>query len=83
MKARLGLGFGSKIRLGAYLQGLRNRLIVTSFVVDFLIKNSTLLELLYLQESFNLHQLEKMLDNDNEFVALLKLEVNMFFFSHL
>ena len=60
------------------MQGLRNRLIVTSFVVDFLIKNSTLLELLYLQESFNLHQLEKMLDNDNEFVALLKLEVKRF-----
>ena len=39
MKARLGLGFRRKISLGAYLQGLRNSLIVTSFVVDCLIKN--------------------------------------------
>ena len=75
LRARLGLGFGNKISLGAYLQGLRNSLIVTSFVVDCPL---TLLELLYWQESFNLHQLEKMLDNDNEFAALLKLEVNSF-----
>jgi len=31
------------------------------------------------KESYSLHQLEKMLDNDNEFVALLKLEVRVSF----
>ena len=52
--------------------------IVTNILVGCLIINLTVFELLYFQESFSLHQLEKMLDNDNEFVALLKLEVKTF-----